>query len=251
MNKPISKCPACQETLRISLLSCPNCGTELKGSFELSPFDKLGDEQYAFLLSFLRNRGNLKNLQEELQISYPTAKKTLDDILRQLGLIEDTDLTDEEWEAPDMENWTVDANSTKASEIIKAKIKENGGRVVIHTVTGLPCEIGLSADGKTFLSNKLPLIHYGIDVFDCIVELLLANGGRARKGNGRNFKLGDPNCDESTVVGYIGKHYSGKHDGDSVFDPVFVFAAVLEWAGIAHNGRGEISLTAAYREMLR
>jgi len=87
-------------------------------------------------------------------------------------------------------------------------------------------------------------------VFDMIVELLLANGGKARKGNGRNYKLGEPDCDETTVVGYIGKHYAGKSYGDSVFDPVFVLAAVLEWAGIATNGRGELLLTASYMAKL-
>lgn len=81
--------------------------------------------------------------------------------------------------------------------------------------------------------------NYEYRVFDVIVELLLANGGRARKGNGRNYKLGEPECDETTVVGTIAKKYAGKKNGESVFDPVFVFAAVLEWAGIAHNERGE------------
>ena len=81
--------------------------------------------------------------------------------------------------------------------------------------------------------------NYEYRVFDVIVELLLENGGRARKGNGRNYKLGEPECDETTVVGAIAKYYAGKKYGDSVFDPVFVFAAVLEWAGIAHNERGK------------
>jgi len=53
-------------------------------------------------------------------------------------------------------------------------------------------------------------------------------------------------CDEHTVVGAVAKNYAGKKVGDSVFDPVFVLAAVLEWAGIAHNGRGELVLTQQY-----
>lgn len=55
-----------------------------------------------------------------------------------------------------------------------------------------------------------------------------------------------PNCDESTVVGAVAKNYAGKKVGDSVFDPVFVLAAVLEWAGIVHNRRGELVLTQQY-----
>ena len=92
--------------------------------------------------------------------------------------------------------------------------------------------------------------EYEYKVFDVIVDLLLENGGRARKGNGRNYKFGEPECDETTVVGYIAKHYWNKTDGESVFDPVFVLAAVLEWAGIVHNERGELVLTQQYRSMV-
>ena len=157
----------------------------------------------------------------------------------------------EESEEIDMRNMIVDHNSTDASELIKAKLLACGGRVTVYTVRGLPCEIWADEDGKSFVSNKLPIKpNYEYRVFDVIVELLLANGGRAKKGNGRNYKMGEPECDESTVVGAVAKNYAGKKNGESVFDPVFVLAAVLEWAGIAHNERGELVLTADYRSML-
>ena len=249
MKKLISKCPCCNETLKIATLQCPECGMELKNDFELSAFDRLSNEQYAFLVAFLQQRGNLKNVQSELGISYPTAKKKLDDLLIALELANEEDTR--ETEEIDMRNLAVNHNSTDASEIIKAKLLACGGRVIVHTARGLPCEIWADADGKSFVSNKLPIKpNYEYRVFDVIVELLLANGGRARKGNGRNYKLGEPECDETTVVGAIAKYYAGKKYGDSVFDPVFVFAAVLEWAGIAHNERGELVLTQAYRSLL-
>ena len=74
-------------------------------------------------------------------------------------------------------------------------------------------------------------------------------GGHARKGNGRNFKLGEPNCDDSTIVGMLGRRH-GHRNGDSVYDPVFIFAAVLDWAGIVRNERGELVLAESYRRML-
>ena len=43
---------------------------------------------------------------------------------------------------------------------------------------------------------------------------------------------------------------SKKEHGESVFDPVFVLAAVLDWADIANNERGEIVLTASYKAKL-
>ncbi len=35
-----------------------------------------------------------------------------------------------------------------------------------------------------------------------------------------------------------------------MFDPVFVLAAVLDWADIARNERGYLTLTADYRSIL-
>ena len=187
-------------------------------------------------------------MQNELGISYPTAKKRLDELLIRLQLAEPDE---EELDMTEISGLSVDRSSTKASEIIKAKLKDCGGRVIVHTARGLPCEIVAHPDGKSFTSKKLPIKPpYEYVVFDTIVDLLVRNGGRARKGNGRNYKLGEPECDETTVVGAIAKYYAGKKYGDSVFDPVFVFAAVLEWAGIAHNERGELVLTQAYRNML-
>lgn len=49
-----------------------------------------------------------------------------------------------------------------------------------------------------------------------------------------------------TVVGTIAIKYSGKSIGESMYNPVFVLAAILDWAGIAHNRRGDIELTAEY-----
>ena len=248
MKKMISKCPCCDETLKIATLQCPKCGMEMKNDFELSVFDRLSNELYSFLVAFLQQRGNLKNVQSELGVSYPTAKKKLDDLLIALELANEEDTR--ETEEIDMRNLVVNHNSTDASEIIKAKLLACGGRVIVHTARGLPCEIWADADGKSFVSNKLPIKpNYEYRVFDVIVELLLENDGRARKGNGRNYKLGEPECDETTVVGTISKKNAGKKDGESVFDPVFVFAAVLEWAGIAHNERGELVLTQSYRSM--
>ncbi len=251
MTKLISTCPSCNHTLTISAMQCPDCGIELNGSFELSVFDKLSPDQYTFLMTFLKCRGNLKDLQSELQISYPTAKKRLEDLLTALDLNDESNITQNTQEVIDVNFWNTDKNSNKASEIIKTKLKENGGRVIIHTISGLPCEICAAPDGKSFTSDKLPIKPpYEYTVFDIIVEHLLKHDGHAKKGNGRNFKLGQEGCDDSTIIGAISKEYSGKKNGDSVFDPVFVLAAVLDWAGIAHNQRGELVLTAAYRGRL-
>lgn len=249
MKRFISHCPNCNGHLQIASFQCSSCGMELRHKFELSLFDTLSSEQYDFLISFLRNKGNLKNIQNELEISYPTAKKRLENLLLHLELSETADYGS--MEELDMSQLTANRKSVKASEIIKAKLLDSGGRIIVHTARGLPCEIIAHSDGKSFVSKKLPIKPaYEYTVFDTIVDLLQSNGGRAKKGNGRNYKLGHPACDETTVVGAIAKNYAGKKDGESVYDPVFLLAAVLEWAGIAHNGRGELVLTQSYRNML-
>lgn len=248
MKKMISQCPCCNGALKITTLQCPACGMEMKNDFEISAFDRLSHEQHDFLMAFLKQRGNLKNVQTDLGISYPLAKKKLDDLLVALEL-----KSTEEETAPeeiDMSKLIVNPNSPTASEVIKAKLLACGGRVVVHTAKGLPCEIWANGDGTSFGSNKLPMKpSYEYGVFDVIVELLLTNGGRARKGNGRTSKLGQPDCNEKTVVGAVAIS-RGYRPGDSVFDPVFVLAAVLEWAGIAHNERGELILSQEYKNTL-
>lgn len=121
----------------------------------------------------------------------------------------------------------------------------------VYSVTGKPYIIRAAKDGCSFLCSELPIKPpYTYDVFDVIVDLLLREGGSARKGMGRNSPLGEGGCTEDTVVGAIGKYYFKATAGKYVFDPVFVLAAVLDWAGIAHNERGYLTLTADYRSLL-
>ena len=148
------------------------------------------------------------------------------------------------------QNWMVDTKSSKASDIIKTKLKENNGKAVIVTFEGKTYEIVALADGETFFCEALPIVSYSYKVFDVIIELLINQGGKAQKGNARNYKLGEEKCDENTVVGVIGINYFKKSYGESTFDPVFIMAAILEWAGIAHNLRGYIELTPEYKNKI-
>lgn len=251
MANMIHECPSCGGALEIAVLRCQDCGMELHGDFQRSLFDSLTAGQTEFLVSFLRQRGNMSSLQAELGISYPTAKKKLDDLLTALKLATPSQ-TEKDKEVVAMPEWRISKGSGKASDIIKGMLMEHNGKVIVHTARGLPCEVRAAPDGNAFLCDKLPMNPpYRYEVFDVIVDLLVSQGGRARKGNGRNFKLGDPDCDETTVVGAIGYRYAHKKTGTSVFDPVFALAAILEWAGIAENRRGELALTASYQEILR
>ena len=165
MNRLISKCPACHGTLRVSTLQCPDCGMELRNTFDLSPFDRLDKEQFEFLITFLKDRGNLKEVQSDMQISYPTAKKKLDELLAALNLGGGTEKVMPK--EIDVSRMDVDYTSTLASEIIKAKLKAHGGHITVYTARGLPCEIYAESDGTTFTSDKLPVKPaYDYKVFD-------------------------------------------------------------------------------------
>lgn len=248
----ISECPSCGGALKIAVLRCSDCGMELHNDFQRGPFDSLTADQTKFLISFLRQRGNMSSLQAELGISYPTAKKKLDDLLTALKLADNISQAEKDEEPVDMSNWSIPKDSHKASDIIKQMLIEHSGKAIVHTARGLPCEVRAAPDERSFLCDKFPVSPpYRYEVFDVIVKLLISQGGRAKKGNGRNFKLGEPACDETTVVGAIGYHYAHKETGASVYDPVFALAAILEWAGIADNGRGELVLTPSYQEILR
>jgi hypothetical protein len=81
----ISNCPVCSKQLRITKLQCSHCHTTVENEFELSKFASLGQEQLHFIEIFLKSRGNIKEVEKELGISYPTVRGKLDDIISSLG----------------------------------------------------------------------------------------------------------------------------------------------------------------------
>ena len=82
----ISTCPVCSSELFVTRLQCRSCGTAIEGDFSVGRFGRLSREQLALLESFLRARGNLKELERELKLSYPTVRARIDALVRALGL---------------------------------------------------------------------------------------------------------------------------------------------------------------------
>lgn len=89
-------CPSCNEKLDIINLQCPLCTTEVKGKYPMNIFSSLTNEDEEFLLCFLASRGSLKELQERMSISYPTARLRLNKLLVTLGMCEIKDSEKEE-----------------------------------------------------------------------------------------------------------------------------------------------------------
>lgn len=79
-------CPVCSQELAITRLSCHGCGTELSGDFASCEFCSLGEQDRETLRVFLASRGNIKELERHLGVSYPTARARLEDLLGKLGI---------------------------------------------------------------------------------------------------------------------------------------------------------------------
>ncbi len=80
-------CPVCAGRLALTRLSCKECGTELSGGFESCEFCALSPEDRDVLGVFLASRGNMKDLERHLGVSYPTARSRFDSLLGKLGLV--------------------------------------------------------------------------------------------------------------------------------------------------------------------
>lgn len=81
----IATCPVCSGELAVTRLHCRQCGTALEGDFTVGRFNRLSREQTTVLESFLRSRGNLREMERELGISYPTVRARVEALVRALG----------------------------------------------------------------------------------------------------------------------------------------------------------------------
>ena len=84
--RPPSNCPVCNHRLATTRLTCPECSTELSGAFTSCEFCVLSDEDRDVLRVFLASRGNMKELERHLGVSYPTARARFDALLGKIGI---------------------------------------------------------------------------------------------------------------------------------------------------------------------
>jgi len=114
----IATCPVCAGELTVTRLHCRSCGTALEGEFGVGRFGRLDREQMNLLESFLRSRGNLKEMERELGISYPTVRGRVDALVRALGFGDQSLVAEEDFEA------VVEAESFAESEDQPAACRE-------------------------------------------------------------------------------------------------------------------------------
>ena len=81
----LTNCPVCNHMLHITKLNCSHCHTTIENKFQLSKIASLSPEQLEFIEIFLVCRGNIKEVEKELGISYPTVRAKLNDVIAALG----------------------------------------------------------------------------------------------------------------------------------------------------------------------
>ncbi len=85
MARFVGACPSCDSPMVVRRLECPTCGVGVDGQFDAGPLARLSREQLSFVETFLRARGKIKDVEEDLGISYPTVVARLNDVLVTLG----------------------------------------------------------------------------------------------------------------------------------------------------------------------
>lgn len=78
-------CPACEAALKVTSLGCEACGTAVSGKFDLPVLAKISPEDQQFILSFIKSSGSLKEMAQKLNLSYPTVRNMLDDLISKIS----------------------------------------------------------------------------------------------------------------------------------------------------------------------
>jgi hypothetical protein len=78
-------CPICGGQITVTRLYCPECDTTLEGRFTGRSFAQLTPEQMDFIETFLRCEGKINRVEKELNLSYPTIRNRLHEVIHALG----------------------------------------------------------------------------------------------------------------------------------------------------------------------
>jgi hypothetical protein len=86
MRKILESCPTCGGEFAVTELTCTVCDTVVRSQYDPCPFCRLAPEDLAFMLVFVRNRGNVKEMERELGVSYWTIRGRLTEVITSMGL---------------------------------------------------------------------------------------------------------------------------------------------------------------------
>ena len=83
----LHECPQCGGNLKVRELHCPSCHIRIQGNFEpqKSRLLYLTRKELDFVELFIRVRGNIKEVEKALGVSYPTVRGLLESIIKNMG----------------------------------------------------------------------------------------------------------------------------------------------------------------------
>jgi len=130
----ISTCPVCSSELAVTRLHCRSCGTTLEGDFSVGRFGRLSRDQVTLLESFLRSRGNLRDMERELGISYPTVRSRVEALVRALGFGPRGDDDDTDESTPASESTPADSRRAILERLARHDISAEEAALAIRAL---------------------------------------------------------------------------------------------------------------------
>ncbi|WP_372474688.1 DUF2089 family protein [Capnocytophaga sp. ARDL2] len=86
-------CPSCESPLNVSRMRCANCATEVSGEYQLPLYLKLNREEQEFILNFFLSSGSIKEMAKQAELSYPTMRNKMDDLIEKIKKLNQESLT--------------------------------------------------------------------------------------------------------------------------------------------------------------
>lgn len=83
-------CPSCAANLQVTGLGCEACDTAVSGKFSLPVLIRITPEEQRFILDFVKSSGSLKEMAQRLDLSYPTVRNMLDELIKKVTQIENS-----------------------------------------------------------------------------------------------------------------------------------------------------------------
>jgi hypothetical protein len=83
--RPVAQdCPYCGDAMTVTRMSCGRCEVSIAAAFPMSRLASLPVEHQRFIEMFVLASGNLKELAEQVGVSYPTLRSRLDKVIESL-----------------------------------------------------------------------------------------------------------------------------------------------------------------------
>src|SRR5262245_29087723 len=79
-----NECPYCKAPMAVTQMTCGHCQVTISAAFPMSRLAGLPVEHQRFIEMFVLASGNLKEIAEQVGVSYPTIRSRLDKVIELL-----------------------------------------------------------------------------------------------------------------------------------------------------------------------